>query len=146
MAKTKEELLEELRQVEEQIDEVSKSNETTTAKDILLRELRYKKFCITRDVSAVTVAEEVKEYNEAYFTKQQEDAENRMVETQVTITGAGDDKLAPTEANLQNYIRALNMCTTYRESLEATATKIDKLMEEKTSEMTVTSSVAASSW
>ena len=56
--KAREELLEELRQVNELVKNATKGSEMDTGKEIMLRYLRHKKLDITREISAIMVNEE----------------------------------------------------------------------------------------
>ena len=128
-------LQEERRQLEYQIDEIEETKEINTEKSIHLRNLRAKKREVKRELSEALVKKSETEYEKEYNKKLQE--KKNKTESEVdSIFGTTTDTLKPDKDNEKEFARNFNMFGKYKDSINDLRNEIKQLMRKDTSEMT----------
>merc|ERR1712240_494302 len=128
-------LQEERRQLEYQIDEIEETKEINTEKSIHLRNLRAKKREVKRELSEALVKKSETEYEKEYNKKLQE--KKNKTESEVdSIFGTTTDTLKPDKDNEKEFARNFNIFRKYKDSINDLRNEFKQLMRKDTSEMT----------
>ena len=128
-------LQEEKRELQSQIEEIQEKREINTEKQIFLRNLRAKKHEVTRELRIILEKKNEEKYEEAYERKIED--EKCKIEIEVnTIFGESTDVMKPDEKALPSFVRDFNMFGKYKDTINELRKEIHQLMRKDTSEMT----------
>ena len=120
-------LQEEKRELQSQIDEIQEKREINTEKQIFLRNLRAKKHEITRELRIILEKKNEEKYEEAYKRKIED--EKSKIETEVNTTfGESTDVMKPDEKALPSFVRDFNMFGKYKDTINELRKEIHQLM------------------
>ena len=128
-------LQEEKRELQGQIDEIQEKREINTEKQIYLRNLRAKKQEVTRELRIILEKKNEEKYEEAYRRKIEEERNKVDVEVN-TIFGETTDVMKPTKEAQSSFVRDFNMFGKYKDTINDLRKEIQQLMNKDTSEMT----------
>ena len=128
-------LQEEKRNLQVQIDEIGEAREVSTEKQIYLRNLRAKKLEITRELR-IALEKKCEEKYEKAYKKKLEDRKSKIEEEINSIFGETTDDMKPTKENKTKFARNFNMFGKYRDTINELREDIKHLMKRDTSEMT----------
>ena len=128
-------LQEEKRELQSQIDEIQEKREINTEKQIFLRNLRAKKHEVTRELRIILEKKNEEKYEEAYRRKIEDEKSKIEIEVN-TIFGESTDVMKPDEAALPSFVRDFNMFGKYKDTINELRKEIHQLMRKDTSEMT----------
>ena len=128
-------LLDEKREIQSQINESIKKKEIDTEKTILLRNLRAKVRDIGKSLREILEKKSEREYEEQYRREREEKRTKANTEVN-SIFGTTTDDLKPNKENEKTFARNFNMFGKYKDSINELRSEIKKLMEKETSEVT----------
>ena len=128
-------LQEEKRELQSQIDEIQEKREINTEKQIFLRNLRAKKHEVTRELRIILEKKNEEKYEEAYRRKIEDEKSKIEIEVN-TIFGESTDVMKPDEKALPSFVRDFNMFGKYKDTINELRKEIHQLMRKDTSEMT----------
>ena len=128
-------LQEEKRELQSQIEEIQEKKEISTEKQIYLRNLRAKKLEITRELRIILEKENEEKYEKAYKRKIEEER-SKATEEVNTIFGETSDIMKPSKEAQPAFVRDFNMFGKYKDTINELRKEIHQLMRKDTSEMT----------
>ena len=128
-------LLDEKREIQSQINEINKKKEINTEKTILLRNLRAKVRDIGKSLREILEKKSEREYEEQYRREREEKRTKANTEVN-SIFGTTTDDLKPNKENEKTFARNFNMFGKYKDSINELRNEIKQLMEKETTEMT----------
>ena len=128
-------LLDEKKEIEDQIEEIEENKDVNTEKTIHLRNLRAKKRDIIKELRIILEKIEEEKYEELHKKKIKE-KESKTEEELQKIFGTTHDTLKPSEDNKTSFIRNFNMFGKYRDSIKSLKDEIKHLMSRDSTEMT----------
>ena len=128
-------LLDEKKEIEDQIEEIEENKDVNTEKTIHLRNLRAKKRDIIKELRIILEKIEEEKYEELHKKKIKE-KESKDEEELQKIFGTTHDTLKPSEDNKLNFIRNFNMFGKYRDTIKSLKDEVKHLMSRDSTEMT----------
>ena len=131
-------LQEEKRNLQFQIDEIGEAREVSTEKQIYIRNLRAKKLEVTRELR-IALEKKCEEKYEKAYKKKLEDRKSKIEEEINSIFGETTDDMKPTKETKPEFARNFNMFGKYRDTINELREEIKHLMKRDTSEMTTQS-------
>ena len=108
-------LQEEKRELQSQIEEIQEKKEISTEKQIYLRNLRAKKLEITRELRIILEKENEEKYEKAYKRKIEEER-SKATEEVNTIFGETSDIMKPSKEAEPAFVRDFNMFGKYNQN------------------------------
>ena len=131
-----EELLNNCRILEEQIQEAQQDASTNTEKELLVRQLTSKRELASTELAELLKEQKEREHKDEYQARLKEEENAKIKALEKDFPKSIKDTVKPDDNNKNTHARNLNMCQLYLTSVEETEKELNRLLEKDLSILT----------